>query len=70
MERKKVAVFISALYEDMVRETVDGMMNAARGENIKLLFFTSFGDNHTSRQYVRYQDYDTGDFVVYLLPDM
>ena len=70
MERKKVAVFISALYEDMVRETVDGMMNAARGENIKLLFFTSFGDNHTSRQYVRYQDYDTGDFVVYLLPDL
>ena len=70
MERKKVAVFISALYEDMVRETVDGMMDAARGENIKLVFFTSFADNHTSRQYIRYQDYDTGDFVVYLLPDL
>ena len=70
MKRKNVAVFISALYEDMVRQTVDGMLSAARGENIKLLFFTSFADNHTSRKYDLYQDYDTGDFVVYLLPDL
>ncbi len=70
MKRKKVAVFISALYEDMVRQTVDGMLSAARGENIKLLFYTSFADNHTSRKYDLYQDYDTGDFVVYLLPDL
>ena len=26
MERKKIAVFISALYEDMVRQTVDGLL--------------------------------------------
>ena len=70
MERKKIAVFISALYEDMVRETVDGLLSAAYGENMKLLFFTSFADNHTSRNYDRYQDYDIGDFVVYLLPDL
>ena len=69
-ERKKIAVFISALYEDMVRETVEGLLSAARGENIKLIFFTSFADNHTSRNYDLYQDYDIGDFVVYLLPDL
>ena len=70
MERKKIAVFISALYEDMVRQTVDGLLDAAGKENVKIIFFTSFADNHTSQNYDRYQDYDTGDFVVYLLPDM
>ena len=70
MERKKIAVFISALYEDMVRQTVDGLLKAAEGKNVKITFFTSFADNHTSQNYDRYQDYDTGDFVVYLLPDM
>ena len=70
MERKKIAVFISALYEDMVRQTVDGLLSTARGEKMKLLFFTSFADNHTSQNYDLYQDYDTGDFVVYLLPDL
>ena len=70
MERKKIAVFISALYEDMVRETVEGMLGAAAGENVKIIFFASFADNHTSQNYGLYQDYDTGDFVVYLLPDL
>ena len=70
MERKKIAVFISALYEGMVRETVEGLLSAADGKKEKLLFFTSFADNHTSRYYGRYQDYDIGDFVVYLLPDL
>ena len=54
----------------MVRQTVDGLLSAAEGENMKILFFTSFADNHTSQNYDRYQDYDTGDFVVYLLPDL
>ena len=68
--RKTIAVFISALYEDMVRQTVDGLLEAARGENVKLVFFASFADNHTSKNYDLYQDYDVGDFVVYLLPDL
>ena len=70
MKRRKIAVFISALYEDMVRQTVEGLLKAAEGEDVKIIFFTSFADNHTSRNYDRYQDYDTGDFVIYLLPDM
>ena len=70
MARKKIAVFISALYEGMVRETVEGLLKAASGEDLKILFFTSFADNHTSQNYRLYQDYDTGDFVVYLLPDL
>jgi DNA-binding LacI/PurR family transcriptional regulator len=70
MKRRKIAVFISALYEDMVRETVEGLLSAAAREDVKIVFFTSFADNHTSQNYVRYQDYDTGDFAVYLLPDL
>ena len=70
MARKKIAVFISALYEDMVRETVEGLLSAAYGEDLKIIFFTSFADNHTSQHYDRYQDYDIGEFVVYLLPDL
>ncbi len=54
----------------MVRETVEGLLDAAGGENLKILFFTSFADNHTSQNYDRYQDYDIGEFVVYLLPDL
>ena len=69
MERKKIAVFISALYEGMVRETVEGLLSAADGKKEKLLFFTSFADNFTSKNYDLYQVYDIGDFVVYLLPD-
>ena len=55
MARKQIAVFISALYEGMVRETVEGFLRAACGENIKILFFTSFADNHTSEGYDRYK---------------
>lgn len=69
-ERKTIAVFISALYEGMVKETVRGMLEAAKEANVKLIFFTSFADNYTSKNYSLYQDYDIGDFVVYLLPDL
>ena len=70
MERKKIAVFISALYEDMVRETVEGLLEDVCEEDMKILFFTSFADNYTSQKYDRYQDYDIGEFVVYLLPEL
>lgn len=69
-ERKTIAVFISALYENMVRETVDGLLDAAKDENLKLIFFTSFADNYTSKNYDLYREYDIGDFVVYLLPEL
>ena len=49
MKRRKIAVFISALYEDMVRETVEGLLSAAGEEDVKIIFFTSFADNHTSQ---------------------
>ena len=70
MERKRVAVFLSTPYGDMVRETTEGVIDVARRNGVKLLFFTSFADNYSSRHYDRYMDYDTGDFVVYLLPDL
>ena len=40
MERKKIAVFISALYEDMVSETVAGLLKAAEEENVKIILCT------------------------------
>ena len=70
MERKQIAVFISSLYGDMVRETVEGLLSEASGENMKILFLTSFADNYTSRNYDRYLDYDIGEFAVFLLPDL
>ena len=69
MGRKTAAVYISNLYMDMVRETVEGVQESARRHDVKLLFFTSFSDNFSSRQYARYKNYDTGDFVVFLLAD-
>jgi len=38
-----------------VRQTVDGLLDVARNENVKLIFFTSFADNYTSKNYDLYQ---------------
>ena len=70
MARKTVAVFISGLYEDMVRVTAEGLIASAAGNDAKVLFFTSFTDNVSSKRYARYRDYDTGDFVAFLLPKL
>lgn len=70
MERKIAAAFVSGIYTEMVRQTLEGMIESARESGAKLLFFTSFADNFSSRQYDRYRDYDAGDFVVYLLPNL
>ena len=70
MKRRMVAVFSANQYGDMVRETTEGMIEAARKNGMKLLFFVSFADNFSGAHYDRYQLYDAGDFVVYLLPHL
>ena len=48
MERKRVAVFLSTPYGDMVRETTEGVIDVARRNGAKLLFFTSFAHTTTA----------------------
>ena len=67
MERRKVAVFLANIYKDMTRETEYGIINAAKKNNIKLIFFASFNDNYSSNKYVRYKNYDKGDMSVFFL---
>ena len=70
MKRKKVALFVANLYNEMVRETVEGMYPIAREENVKLIFFTSFADKNINEKYARYENHDVGDYAVFLLPDL
>ena len=70
MSRHKVAVFTASIYQDMSRETQYGIIQAARRNDVKLTFFTSFSDNFSRQQFERYRNYDSGDFAVFSLPDL
>lgn len=70
MKRKTAAVFISNLYNDMVSQTARGVIESARSHDAKLVFFTIFADNSRGKEYARTMEYETGDFVAYLLPDL
>ena len=70
MERKKVAVFLANIYKDMTKETQNGIIEAAKSKGIKLIFFTSFNDNYSSKKYIRYKNYDKGDMSVFMLPKL
>ncbi len=71
MGRKKIAVFTANIYRDMVKETQYGLIQAAKREGVKLLFFSAFSDNFsTFTKYTQFTTYDTGDFAVYYLPDL
>ena len=70
MERKKVAAFISDIYQDMVKETQYGTIREAKRNGVKLLFFASFSDNFSNTEYSRLSNYDIGDSAIYLLPNL
>ena len=71
MGRKKIAVYTANIYRDMVKETQYGLIQAAKREGVKLLFFTGFSDNFsTFTKYTQFTNYDIGDFAVYYLPDL
>ena len=71
MTRRTVAVYTANMYRDMVKETQYGLIQAAKREGVKLLFFTAFSDNFsTFTKDTEFTLYDVGDFAVYYLPDL
>ena len=55
----------------MVKETQYGLIQAAKRENVKLLFFSSFSNNFsTNKKYTKFTNYDIGDYAIYHLPDL
>lgn len=70
-DRKKVAVFTANIYRDMVKDTQYGLIQAAKREGVKLLFFSAFSDNFsTFTKDTQFTNYDIGDFAIYFLPDL
>ena len=57
---KKIAVFTSHVYEQMSGLMQKGIIAAAKEYGVKLIFFASFGDSYSSRQYGEYSGYDEG----------
>ena len=68
--KKKVAVFVSHIYGEMVREIQAGIVRAAAQNDIKLVFFAGFSDDFSRNYYSQYSDYDKGDIVTFMLPDL
>ena len=70
MGRKLVAIFAANIYSDMVKLTQYGLIQSAKRNDSKLLFFTSLCDNSVKDNYDIFTAYDMGDYVVFLLPDL
>ena len=47
-----------------------GIIDAAMKLGVKVIFFASFGDSYSSRQYGEYSGYDEGDTVSFDIPDL
>ena len=69
-KRKTVAVFLSRIYSSMVRDTEKGLTEAALKAGIKLIFFTSFSDEFSYKDYPQMEFYDKGDLATLSLPDL
>ena len=67
---KKIAVFTSHIYEQMSGMMQKGLIDAAKEHGVKLLFFASFGDSYSSRDYCEFSKYDKGDRVCFDIPDL
>ena len=67
---KKIAVFTSHVYEQMSGQMQKGLIDAARKYGVKLIFFASFGDSYSSRNYGKFSRYDEGDCVSFDIPDL
>lgn len=67
---KKIAVFTSHVYEQMSVMMQKGLIDAARKYGVKLIFFASFGDSYSSRNYGEFSKYDEGDCVSFDIPDL
>ena len=67
---KKIAVFTSHVYEQMSGQMQKGIIDAALKYGIKVIFFCSFGDSYSSKQYGEFSGYDEGDTVSFDIPDL
>ena len=67
---KKIAVFTSHVYEQMSVMMQRGLIDAAKKYGVKLIFFASFGDSYSSRNYGEFSKYDEGDCVSFDIPDL
>lgn len=68
--RKKVAVFVSNIYGNMIKDMQRGISAAALERGVKLIFFASFSDSFSRQYYNQYDKYDEGDIVPFKIPDL
>ena len=69
-QTKKIAVFTSHVYEQMCGLMQKGIRKAALDLGVKVIFFASFSDSYSSRNYAEYAKYDEGDNVSFDIPDI
>jgi len=67
---KKIAVFTSHVYEPMCALTQKGINAAAVDCGVKVIYFSSFSDSYSGRNYDEYENYDKGDNVSFDIPDL
>ena len=67
---KKIAVFTSHVYEPMSGLMQKGINAAALDSGIKVIYFASFTDSYSGRNYDEYVKYDQGDNVSFDIPDL
>ena len=67
---KKIAVFTSHVYEPMCGLMQKGINAAALDSGIKVIYFASFTDSYSGRNYDEYDKYDQGDNVSFDIPDL
>ena len=67
---KKIAVFTSHVYEPMSGMMQKGINDAALDCGVKVIYFASFSDSYSVRNYDEYTKYDQGDNVSFDIPDL
>lgn len=67
---KKIAVFTSHIYEPMCGLTQKGINAAALDCGVKVIYFSSFSDSYSGRNYNEFVKYDQGDHVSFDIPDL
>ena len=67
---KKIAVLTSHVYEQMSGLMQKGINAAARDLGVKIIYFASFSDSYSKRNYGEYTRYDEGDNVSFDIPDL
>lgn len=69
-KRRKIAVFTSHVYEPMSGLMQKGIKAAALDRGVKVIFFASFSDSYSSRNFEEFSRYDEGDSIAFDIPDL